>query len=126
MIRYEFGIKMPSLNDLINKCRTHKQAGAAFKRAIEEELCWQIKQQGVKKVKKGPVTANVTWYEKDRRRDKDNVISSQKYIWDSLVRMKVLPNDNWEWIDQINTKVHLSDNHKYRVVVEIIEPQEIK
>ena len=121
MIKYEFKIKMPSLNDLIDKCRTHKQAGAAFKRGVEEDLCKQIMAQGVKKVKKGPVTANITWYEKDRRRDKDNVISSQKYILDSLVRMKVLPNDNWEWVEQINPRVYLADDHKYRVVIELKE-----
>ena len=36
-----------------------------------------------------------TWYEADRRRDKDNIAFAKKFINDALVECGVLPNDGW-------------------------------
>ena len=43
-----------------------------------------------------PVRMTYRWYEKDRRRDLDNVSSfGRKVIQDALVKTKVLQNDGW-------------------------------
>ena len=120
MIKYTFPLKLPSLNDYVNKCRTHKQAGASFKRKIQEDICWSIKQQGVKKTKK-KVDVKVIFHEANKMRDKDNVISSIKYLMDSLVVMKVIPDDNWQYINQYDFKVVTSKDKKYLVELELHE-----
>lgn len=120
MISYTLDIKMPSLNDYVNKCRTHNKAGASMKKAIEDEICWLIAAQGVKKVRK-PCKVHIKWEEKDKRRDIDNVISSCKFLLDSLVRMKVLPDDNQEWVKQIIPTVETSKCKKYKVIIELEE-----
>lgn len=130
MIRYEFDNKMPSLNELL--AASHKGKNSRYfhdntmKKQIQEDLFWQMKAQGLKHVKKGPVDIHITWYEGRKNRDKDNVISSQKMILDALVNARVLGNDNWDWVNQITPRVYASSDKKYRVVVEIIEPQDIK
>lgn len=126
MIKYEIAIKIPSLNDVINKSRTHNKAGAALKKAVEDDICWQIKQQGVKKAKH-PVDIHLTFFEGNKKRDKDNVISTgMKFGLDSLVRMKVLQGDGFDHINQIYPKVYVSDNKKYWIEIEIREKGEIK
>ena len=63
----------------------------------------------------------VTFHEANKMRDKDNVISSIKYLMDSLVAMKVIPDDNWQYINQYDFKVITSKDKKYLVELELHE-----
>lgn len=64
------------------------------------------------------------WYEKDRRRDKDNVSGfGRKVIQDALVKAKILKNDGWKDIDGFSDKFYV-DTKNPRVVVEILEVNE--
>ncbi len=121
MIKYILDIKTPSLNEVINANRTHNKVGASFKKKLEEEICWLIKSQGVKHIKK-PCKVHITFYEKDKRRDVDNIIAGgTKSCLDSLVKMKVLPDDNQQWVKQIIPIVKTSDDKKYKVIIELEE-----
>ena len=119
-VKYEFPMKLPSLNDYVNKCRTHPQAGNAMKTAVQKQLGRLIMAQGIKRMNP-PVNVHFTWYEANKRRDKDNIISAQKYILDSLVQMHVLGDDNWDWINQIDHRVHLARDRKHIVHVVLEE-----
>ena len=120
MIKYVLPLKLPSLNDYVDKCRTHKQVGASFKKKVEKEIGRCFEEQGIKKTDK-LVDVKITFYEANRMRDKDNVISSTKYIMDSMVHKKIIPDDNWKYINQYYPKVLLSNNKTYRVEIELIE-----
>ena len=68
----------------------------------------------------GPVVMRYTWYEPNRRRDKDNVSSfGRKCIQDALVRAGVLQNDGWGEIDSFSDRFFV-DKKKPRVEVEIM------
>lgn len=47
------------------------------------------------------------FYEKNRKRDKDNVDFAKKFIFDGLVRAGVLPNDGWRWVGDYQIRVRL-------------------
>jgi len=111
---------MPGLNEVISSNRANKYIGSKLKKAVQDELCWFIKQQGIKKITR-PCIPHITWYEANKKRDIDNVISSQKMILDSLVKMGVLPDDNQKWVKQIVPIVKTSTDKIYRVKIELKE-----
>lgn len=64
-----------------------------------------------------PVYMEYTWYEKNKRRDLDNISSfGRKVIQDSLVHTHVLKNDGWKeivgfsdtfYVDAINPRIEV-------------------
>lgn len=111
---------LPNLNDYINALDRHRQKGAQLKRQTENAimLCAKTQLRGVSF--HGPVVMRYTWYEPNRRRDKDNVSSfGRKCIQDALVRVGVLKNDGWEQIDGFSDSFAV-DRARPRVEVEIV------
>ena len=77
--------RLPGLNEYTNKCRTDPRAGARMKRDAQEGVMWQIIAQMRQCHFEKPVFLLFIFYEKDRRRDKDNVSSfARKVIQDAL------------------------------------------
>jgi Holliday junction resolvase RusA-like endonuclease len=114
--------KLPSLNDTLRYNRTNKYLGAQFKKEIEEAIGWAIRQALTsKKLHKvtQPVIINIKWHEKSKRRDVDNIQSSQKFILDALVKKGVLIDDNRNYVKQIHHEV-IDDVRDY-VEVELME-----
>ena len=112
---------LPNLNDYISAERVHRQRGAAMKRQTEQVvmLCARKQLRGVKFT--GPVVMRYTWYEPNRRRDKDNISSfGRKCIQDALVRAGVLRNDGWAEIVGFSDRFEV-DKKCPRVEVEIEE-----
>jgi len=67
-----------------------------------------------------PVTAKFTWYEENRRRDKDNIAFAKKFIFDGLVKAGVLKGDGWDYVAGFSDDFKV-DKHKPRVEIEIRE-----
>ena len=106
-MEYRFTFKgiLPNLNDYTDAQRTNKYNGAKMKRDAQSDVAWAIKTQmrGIHITK--PVFIEYTFYEPNRRRDKDNISGfAHKVIQDALVQMKVLKDDGWDEI------VGFSDN----------------
>ena len=125
MIKYTLAIKLPSLNDFLSKTKKSHFLGNAMKQSIQNDICWQIKQQGIKKAKK-KVDIYINWFEANKRRDKDNVISSTKFLADSLVNLGIIKDDGWQYVGQYYPKVYLAKDKKYRVEIELKESEEIE
>ncbi len=68
------------------------------------------------------MTMRYTWYERSRRRDKDNISAfGRKVIQDSLVReLHVLQNDGWSNIEGFSDRFRV-DKARPRVEIEIVE-----
>ena len=82
-------------------------------------LCAKSQLRGVKF--SGPVIMRYSWYEPNRRRDKDNISSfGRKCIQDALVRAGVLQNDGWGEIEAFSDSFFV-DRKTPRVEVEIIQ-----
>lgn len=121
-MKYQFTIpgRLPCLNDVNEANRSNKFVGAKQKKRIEYDLEMLIKYQlkDLKITKK----VNIThwWFEKDMRRDKDNIISAKKFIWDALVKAGTLQGDGWKQIGEIRDFV-LVDARFPRIVIELEE-----
>lgn len=91
--------RLDNLNDYISAERTSRYKGADMKARNEALVKIAIKQQlRVLRIEK-PVFMEYRWYEKNRRRDLDNISSfGRKIIQDSLVQIHVLANDGWKEI----------------------------
>lgn len=87
---------LPNLNDYIKAERTNKFKAAALKRETENAIIIFIKDQLSTISIKEPVTMHYTWFERNRRRDKDNVAFAKKFVQDALVGANVLQNDGWD------------------------------
>lgn len=115
--------RLPGLNDLIEKERTHRQAGGKLKRESQADVIWFIKTQLQGKLKE-PVYMAYLWVEKDRRRDMDNVSAfGRKVIQDALVISGKLKNDGWDNIKGFSDSF-LVDRERPRIEVTIYESGE--
>lgn len=107
--------RLPGLNDYTAACRGRAIAGGKMKHKAQDFVREAIREAGLRPMK-APVDVRVTWYERDRKRDKDNVRFAVKFILDALVAEKVIENDNWKWIrgiadeyrvDRSNPRIHV-------------------
>jgi len=103
---------LPSLNQYIEASRANIHKAANMKKETEVYLILHIRDQfkGVKI--KTPVTMGYTWYEKNRKRDIDNVSSfGRKVIQDALVRAGVLAGDGWAYIQGYTDAFEIDKNN---------------
>lgn len=87
--------KLPSLNEYVKACRTNKYAGARMKDSMEQLIMWQL---GLLPHITRPVFLRFTWFEKNHKRDKDNVAFGKKFVLDAFQKSGKLPNDNNHFI----------------------------
>lgn len=91
--------RLNNLNDYITADRTNRYKGAAMKARNEALVKVAIKQQMRSLRIERPVYMEYTWYERNKRRDLDNISSfGRKVIQDALVQTRVLVNDGWNEI----------------------------
>ena len=113
-----------NLNDLISAERTNRYIAAKMKKEDETLVLWAAKGclRGWKA--KAPVVMHYKWYEKNQRRDKDNISSyGRKIIQDALVKGGYLENDGWKQIISFDDEFFV-DKKTPRVEVWIEEGKE--
>lgn len=96
--------KLPSLNDVIGKNRCNKYAGAKYKKDIEEKISYYIANavaKGMLHKQENPCWIVIEWIEKTKRRDSDNIQSSQKFLLDALVKCGILQNDSRKYVKNV-------------------------
>lgn len=90
-MKIEIPLKLPSLNEYINKCRYNRFAGATMKKQIQSDIGWYIKK--LPHYSK-PVKITFTWHEANNKRDLDNICYAKKFILDAMQECGVIDNDN--------------------------------
>ena len=121
----KFTIKgtLPGLNEYTFAERSKSYAGASFKKKWENVAMRAARQLGNVQLKE-PVYMIYHWYEKDRRRDKDNICAfGRKVIQDALVKARYLSNDGWKNIRGFEDHFEV-DTKNPRIVVEILGADE--
>lgn len=83
---------MPNLNDYTAAFQRNRYIGAAMKKEWTSKVSDQCLLQKLKPMK-SPVRVDFEWYERNSRRDPDNVVFAKKFILDGLVKAGVLLND---------------------------------
>lgn len=112
--------KLPNLNNYTKACRTNKYVGASMKKNYERIISAYIMQQ-LKGVNfKNKVKLSFRWYEKNKRRDLDNIAFSKKFILDALVSNQVIVTDGWQGVVGFTDEFFI-DKSGYRVEVDIEE-----
>ena len=111
--------RLNNLNDYISAERTSRYKGAEMKAQNEELVKIAIKQQ-MKGIRiEEPVFMEYRWYEKNRRRDLDNISSfGRKVIQDALVQTHVLENDGWNEFEGFSDEFFVdADNPRIEVLI---------
>lgn len=84
-------MKLPSLNEYINVCRTNRYKAAKYKADIEQQIAgFLIKMPTYEH----PIKIHFHWIEGNKKRDLDNVCFAKKFILDAMVKAGKLENDN--------------------------------
>lgn len=111
--------RLNNLNDYISAERTSRYKGAEMKAQNEELVKIAIKQQMEDIRIEEPVFMEYRWYEKNRRRDLDNISSfGRKVIQDALVQTHVLQNDGWKEIEGFSDEFFVdADNPRIEVLI---------
>lgn len=113
--------KLPSLNEVINKNRANKHAGNKYKQDLEARICMYIqddvRKRNLSPMGESPCVIRITWHERTKRRDVDNIQSAQKFILDALQKSGIILNDSRKYVHQVYHEV--VDSSFYGVFVEI-------
>lgn len=110
--RYIFDYKYPTLNEYINKCRTHWASGAKMKEESDYATVMLLKLQKAKPIEEYPVDLVVKWHCKDKRKDVDNIHSSIKFILDGMQKAGIIKEDGRKYISQIYQQI-IDDGKEY-------------
>lgn len=89
---------LPNLNDYTKACRTNRFAGAKMKQESERIITAYIQQQLQNVSFKGAVRLSFRWYERNKRRDLDNICFAKKFILDALVSNGIIETDDWRGV----------------------------
>lgn len=118
--------RLSGLNEYIEACRRNPHAGAKMKERDQDFISWHIRQELKRVAVKCPVRMVYRWYEKDRRRDLDNVSSyGRKVIQDALVETGILQNDGWKQITGFTDEFYVDKKYP-RIEVELWESKPTK
>ena len=117
--------RLPGMNEYTDACRSNPQKGNRMKQENQMAIAWHIMAQ-MRRVKfQGPVFLLYRYYERDRRRDKDNVSGfAHKVIQDALVQTGTLADDGWGYVIG-HMDLYEVDKENPRIVVEFIEQEGI-
>lgn len=116
---------LPNLNDYTSACRMNRYAGAKMKGQSEHAISIYL---GALKNKKNtwkyPIIIKIDWYEKNNRRDADNVVFAKKFILDSMVEHNVIESDSRNYVIGFIETIQ-TDKNNPRIEVEIIESEKV-
>lgn len=110
--RYIFDYKYPTLNEYINKCRSHWASGAKMKEESDYATVLLLRLQKAKPIDEYPVDLVVKWHCKDKRKDVDNIHSSIKFILDGMQKAGIIKGDGRKYISQIYQQI-IDDGKEY-------------
>ena len=111
--------RLPSMNEYISACNRAWFIGQSFKNKQMKLVSLAIMADKVP-VFERPVYVTFRWFEKDKRRDRDNIKSGEKYVMDALKHRGRIQNDTQRWVLDSTHEITV-DRENPRVEVEIEE-----
>lgn len=113
---FTINMKLPSLNEYIDLCRTNKYKAAKYKVDIEDAIIWFIKPMPQYN---NPIKIHFHWIEGNKKRDLDNIAFAKKFILDAMVKAGKLKNDNRKCVTAFTDNFYYGKETK--VILEIEE-----
>lgn len=106
--------RLAGANEYILKCRTNRVAAASFKtkqeRIVQAAVYNSLRPNKPRPLRE-PVILHYHWFEKDRRRDKDNIAFAHKFVQDAFVSMKLLSGDGWANVAGFTDEFSIDKGH---------------
>lgn len=106
---------LPSTNEILAASNNNRYKYNDMKRSYTDMVAWQAKSLPNLE----PSDYVITWYCPNMKKDKDNIMGGQKFIFDGLVKSGRLPNDGWKDIGDISHKFKV-DKINPRIEIDII------
>lgn len=78
--------ELPDLNQMIDASKDHWSEYSKMKKANTDLVTWIAKGKG--KFKR--IDLDITWYCKNKKKDKDNIAAGIKFILDGLVKAGII------------------------------------
>ena len=116
-ISFEIPGEFPGMNEIVTAAKQHFGTYSGMKQTFTDLVCWTAPRNHQFA---GPVKVSMEWYSKNRKRDPDNIMAGQKFIFDGLVNSKVILNDTQKYIVEIEHRFKV-DSKNPRVIVEVEE-----
>ena len=114
----EIPMKLPSLNEYVNICRTNPYKASKFKKDIEDEIGFYIKELPRFE---NPVVIHFHWIEGNKKRDLDNISYAKKHILDALVKFGKLKDDNRKCVSAFTDNFYCDTETKVIFEIEEVE-----
>ncbi|MHB9947422.1 Holliday junction resolvase [Clostridium botulinum] len=108
--------ELPDLNKIIDVAKKHWAKYSELKKTNTDLVAWTAKGKGQFK----RIDLDITWYCKNKKKDKDNIAAGIKFILDGLVKAKVIENDGWKEINNFTHKFEV-DKKNPRIEVTLKE-----
>lgn len=111
----------PGMNEITKAAKSGRGRGNGYSRmkaSNDARVVYAVK--GVPFPKFGRARFQFIWHEPSKRRDPDNVIAGQKFVFDGLVKGGVLPGDGWTVVAGISHDFAVSPDRP-GVEVSIVE-----
>lgn len=113
---FTIAMKLPSLNEYVNVCRTNRYKAAQYKADIEAQIALFLAQ--MPRYTK-PISIHFHWIEGTKRRDLDNICFAKKFILDAMVKAGKLKDDNRKHVTAFTDT--FSYGKETKVILEIKE-----
>lgn len=108
--------ELPDLNTIIDASKTHYIKYSDLKKEYTEMVAWLAKGKG----QFDKIDLDITWYCKNKRKDKDNIAAGIKFILDGLVMAGTIENDGWKQVNSFKHSFKV-DKQNPRIEVDIKE-----
>jgi Holliday junction resolvase RusA-like endonuclease len=110
---------MPGTNEYTQENRGSRYSGGDLKKEQTERVFWACREQGLD-AHLGKHNYEFTWYEKDHKRDPDNIHGAVKFIFDGLYKAGIIENDTQKYVGSIHHNAIEVDKNYPRVEVQIL------
>lgn len=111
--------RLPCMNDLIAANRLNKYAGAGVKKKTQRQISLILQPQVQEQRFTEKVNIRIEYYEKDMRRDEDNVMSAAKFILDAMQDIGFILNDSRKYVHL--TQEVFTDRDNPRIEIKVNE-----
>lgn len=120
MIEFTIPGSLPTMNEIISASKSHHLKYSTMKKKYTELV--MICAMKLPKIEQADF--EITWCCKDKRKDKDNIVAGQKFIFDGLVSAGIIENDGWAQIGNVK-HVFLVDKKNPRIEVRALLAPEL-
>lgn len=114
--------RLPGMNEMINTNRTNRYLGSKVKTGWTHELSNEFALQAAGRKMSKHATAFLYFFEKDNRRDDDNVIGGGcKVVLDALTNAGIIEDDSPKWLHVVPERFTISGSKEQKEKLARIE-----